>query len=70
MALKAARLGNTIDTTAEYFGKYTPDAEKSVQEPAPAARDQTAPPDDAPLFSGTTYEGKSDSIVQVSSVEV
>ncbi len=74
-ALKAKMLGNTIDTTAEYGGKYVPKEEITEPIPAPRAhaanspnprdkpaaeaRDQSEPSDDTPLFSGTTYEGRS-----------
>jgi hypothetical protein len=57
-ALKAATLGNTIDTTAEFFGKYT-------AEPAVTASSQTMAggegTKDVP-FSGTTYERKADKL--------
>ena len=58
MALKAAKLGNTIDTTAEYGGKYAVE-DLTPSEPAKRPRGQSQPSDDAPLFSGTTYEGRS-----------
>ena len=74
-ALKAKILGNTIDTTAEYGGKYVPKEDvieptsapkaqaatrtSSGEHPVAKARDQSEPSDDTPLFSGTTYEGRS-----------
>ena len=73
-ALKAKTLGNTIDTTAEYGGKYIPkeDVTEPITppkahaaagttpgaQPATKLRDQSEPSDDTPLFSGTTYEGR------------
>ena len=63
-ALKAVTLGNTIDTTAEYGGKYSPKSEAPEPVPQPRARDRTAPSEAAPLFSGTTYENKSDQILK------
>ena len=57
-SLKAATLGNSIDTTAEYHGKWVPADEKATVE----AMKETVvepPTDEAPLFSGTTYQGKS-----------
>ncbi|RMZ76638.1 hypothetical protein DV738_g4845, partial [Chaetothyriales sp. CBS 135597] len=64
--LRAATLGNTIGTSAEFGGKYsppdssseTPDSSSELNTRRP--RKEAEPPsDDAPLFSGTTYEGKS-----------
>ncbi|ERF74799.1 hypothetical protein EPUS_03183 [Endocarpon pusillum Z07020] len=59
--LKAATLGNSIDTTAEYHGKWVSPAEKAENRSrtAPATESTT---DEAPLFSGTTYEAKSKDI--------
>jgi hypothetical protein len=60
--LKAATLGNSIDTTAEYHGKWVSADEKATEE---AMKKTAADPhaDEAPLFSGTTYEGKSRGMV-------
>lgn len=58
-SLRASTLGNTIDTTAEYGGKWS-DQKAAERAPSPQPRNPTEPPDDAPLFSGTTYEGRSD----------
>ena len=59
--LKAATLGNSIDTTAEYHGKWVSPAEKAENgsKTVPATESTT---DEAPLFSGTTYEAKSKDI--------
>ena len=63
--LKAATLGTNLDTTAEYFGKYS-----SAEEKADTSKQQTrkaespaAPDENAPPFSGTTYEAKSKAII-------
>jgi hypothetical protein len=53
--LKAATLGNNIETTAEYHGKWVPKTEKAEQE---LDQESVAESDEAPLFSGTTYEGR------------
>lgn len=62
-SLKAKTLGNSIDTTAEYHGKWIPVAEGVEYEPMKnlAAESTT---DEAPLFSGTTYEAKSKDILK------
>ncbi|RMD41690.1 hypothetical protein DV735_g3461, partial [Chaetothyriales sp. CBS 134920] len=63
--LRAAALGNTIGTSAEFGGKFSPpDSSPQPPESSPGPRkrkqrEESEPPsDDAPLFSGTTYEGK------------
>ena len=60
MKLKASTLGNNLDTTAEYYGKYKDPAEIGDEpQPRKLARDSAEPSDDIPLFAGTTYEDKS-----------
>ena len=63
-ALKAKTLGNTIDTTAEYFGKYSPEGEDAPSENPAKPRAQPEPSDDTPLFTGTAYEGRLSEISQ------
>ena len=55
--LKAATLGNSIDTTAEYHGKWFPPAEKAEKKHIEEHGVRSTAPE-APLFSGTTYEEK------------
>lgn len=63
-ALRAATLGNTIDTTAEFYGKYEKDGEAlhlkqtSVQGKADSSESANLPP-----FTGTTYEGRAAGIL-------
>jgi hypothetical protein len=60
--LRAETLGNSIDTTAEYHGKWIPVAER-IEEPLnESAAAYTT--DEAPLFSGTIYEAKSKHILR------
>lgn len=61
-SLKASILGNTMDTTAEFGGKYTVPG----TEPEPPSSSKAVPESaaDAPLFSGTTYENKAAEILQ------
>ena len=59
MKLKASTLGNNIDTTAEYYGKYKEPTEvRDETQPRKLTRDSAEPSDETPLFTGTTYEGK------------
>jgi hypothetical protein len=55
--LKAATLGNSIATTAEYYGKWVPAEEKAKKEVVKKDTPESTA-EDAPLFSGTTYEAK------------
>ena len=73
--LKASILGNSIDTAAEYGGKYIPKGEGGVDigsklEPTPSSYRVFGDEDTAPLFSGTTYQSKADSLIaQASNVK-
>jgi hypothetical protein len=60
--LRAETLGNSIDTTAEYHGKWIPAAERIEEPMNESAAAYTA--DEAPLFSGTIYEAKSKDILK------
>ena len=62
--LKAASLGNSIDTTAEYHGKWVPAAGTVEKAPMEESAAVSTTPDEAPLFSGTTYEAKSNDIMK------
>jgi hypothetical protein len=61
--LKAANLGNSIDTTAEYHGKWIP-ASETLDESPEKELIANSVSDEAPLFSGTTYEAKSEAILK------
>jgi hypothetical protein len=61
--LKAATLGNNIDTTAEYYGKWVPPDERAEAEANKTKSVMESSSDDTPLFSGTIYEGKSQSLL-------
>ena len=68
--LKATTLGTSIDTTAEYGGKYTPKADtaskletKATPEALKPRQPDQATEDNAPLFSGTTYQSKADKLL-------
>jgi hypothetical protein len=63
--LKAAKLGNAADTT-NFCGKYQVkegDNKVAASDDDKSASVPEAPVEDAPLFSGTTYESKSQAIV-------
>lgn len=65
--LKASITGNSMDTTAEYGGKFNgKEKASSTSEPTgPKSSGQRSfeTEDDAPLFSGTTYQSKASEIV-------
>ncbi|RMZ80166.1 hypothetical protein DV737_g3089, partial [Chaetothyriales sp. CBS 132003] len=62
--LRAATLGNAIVTAAEFSEKFSPPEESSAERPKRKPREEAEEPsDDAPLFSGTTYETKSADIL-------
>jgi hypothetical protein len=61
-SLKAATIGNSIDTSAEYHGKWIPADEKDTIKTTNETAAES-PADEAPLFSGTTYEEKSRGMV-------
>ena len=68
--LKACTLGTSIDTTAEYGGKYVPREDtsfvmevKSASEPMQQRQLDSETEDNVPLFSGTTYQSKADRLV-------
>lgn len=56
-ALKAATLGNSIETTAEYHGKWTAEPEEIGEKSENEAEVKSA--GEEPPFTGTIYEGKS-----------
>ncbi|KPI42996.1 uncharacterized protein AB675_1947 [Cyphellophora attinorum] len=66
-ALRAATLGNTIDTSAEFHGKYAdasavvPPEKTSTNDPEP-----TQPQPDPAPFTGTTYAGRAAAILNTS----
>lgn len=60
--LRAATLGNSLETTAEYYGKWVPQADRAGEESTDKSNAATIP-EDAPLFSGTTYEQKAKHIL-------
>lgn len=61
--LKATALGNSIDTTAQYHGEWIPEAQEAKQKSNPESTVGAAAIE-APLFSGTTYEAKSEEILK------
>ena len=61
-ALKASTLGNTIDTSAEFHGKYESSEDKLAAQQR-ATEKSYVPDPNAPLFSGTTYEGRAAAIL-------
>ena len=63
--LKATTLGNAVDAS-NFCGKYVarePDIRKAVADMSKLSIDSGISADDAPLFSGTTYESKSRAIL-------
>ena len=61
--LRASMLGNSIDTAAEFGGKYKPPEEAFGSVDEQRMRSSPGPDEDAPLFSGTTYQSKSQDIL-------
>jgi hypothetical protein len=61
--LKATALGNSIDTTAQYHGEWIPEAQEAKQKSNPEPTVGAAAIE-APLFSGNTYEAKSNEILK------
>jgi hypothetical protein len=69
--LKAAKLGNAVDAT-NFCGKYQVkegDNKVAAFDSNKSTSASEAPVEDAPLFSGTTYESKSQTIVASKAVQ-
>lgn len=69
--LRALTLGNSIDTTAEFGGKFVAEPVEatnvvSKESEEKRVRTSPAPSEDTPLFCGTTYASRSDSPKQPS----